>query len=119
MLLQPAAWRRLCKESSVEKKSEKKVLGGLAAAGILLGGLALSACENGTSSKKPDTSAILSAKTLGDFQSECAKLGGKFAAHDCAGMNECSGHSYLEGEPVKAHDCKGHSACKGGSCVES
>ena len=103
----------------MEKKAEKKKFAGLAIAGILLGGLALSACDDSTSSKNEPATGILAAKTLDSFQTECEKTGGKFANHDCAAMNDCSGHSYLEGQGVSAHDCKGHSSCKGGSCIES
>ncbi|MEO7423719.1 MAG: hypothetical protein ABI036_00940 [Fibrobacteria bacterium] len=103
----------------MEKKSEKKLLGSLAVAGILLGGLALSGCDDSTSSKPETAMGILSAKTLATFQTECTKVGGMFLEHDCAAMNDCKGHSYLEGEGVAAHDCKGMSSCKGGSCIES
>jgi hypothetical protein len=102
----------------IEKKSETKGLGALAAAGILMGGIALSACDK-TTSPKEEASGIAAAKTLAEFQAECAKLGGSFAAHDCSGKNDCKGHSYLEGEGVSAHDCAGHSSCQGGSCIES
>ncbi len=103
----------------MEKRTGKALFGKLAVAGILMGGLAMTGCENSTSAKTEPATGILAAKTLADFQAECVKAGGKFAAHDCAAMNECAGHSYLEGQAVAAHDCKGHSTCKGGSCIES
>lgn len=87
-------------------------------AGIMAGGFALTACDDSTSSNT-DKTGIAAAKTLADFQAECAKVGGAFKAHDCQAMNECKGHSFQEGKGVATHDCKGHSSCEGGSCIES
>jgi hypothetical protein len=106
-------------EKKIEKGMEKKLFSGLAVAGILLGGLALSGCDSSTSPKTETSTGITSAKTLADFQTECTKAAGAFKTHDCAAMNECKGHSYLEGEGVAKHECKGMSSCKGGSCIES
>jgi hypothetical protein len=105
--------------AEMEKKAEKKLFGSLAVAGILMGGLALSGCDDSMSSKKETPTGIAAAKTLAAFQNECTKAGGSFKTHDCAAMNECKGHSFLEGEGVAKHDCKGTSSCKGGSCIES
>lgn len=98
---------------------EKNALSRLAIAGLMAGGLALTACENSTSSKPDTKTGIAAAKTLADFQSECTKLGGAFKSHDCSAQNECKGHSYQEGKGVATHECKGHSACQGGSCIEA
>ncbi len=91
----------------------------IALAGIMAGGLTLTACENSTSSKVETATGIASAKTLAAFQSECEKAGGTFKSHDCSAKNECKGHSYQEGKGVAQHDCKGQTACQGGSCIES
>lgn len=98
---------------------EKRSLTRLAIAGMIAGSFALTACEDSTSSKTDAKTGIVAAKTLAEFQAECAKLGGAFKTHDCQSMNECKGHSYQEGKGIAIHDCKGHSACQGGSCVES
>ncbi len=92
----------------------------LAIAGIMAGGLTMTGCEHNTSSNtETATGGITAAKTLAEFQAECAKMGGTFMAHDCAGMNECKGHSYEEGKGVATHDCQGKSSCHGGSCQEA
>ncbi|MEO6096951.1 MAG: hypothetical protein ABIW76_15245 [Fibrobacteria bacterium] len=98
---------------------DKLSLTRLAIAGMIAGGFALTACEDSTSSKAKDNTGIAAAKTLTEFQAECAKSGGAFKAHDCQSMNECKGHSFQEGKGVALHECKGHSACQGGSCIES
>ncbi len=98
---------------------DKKILTRLALAGMMSGSLALTACEDSTSSKDETAKGIAAARTLEDFKKECADLGGTFKAHDCSAMNECKGHSYQEGKGVVQHECKGHSACMGGSCVEA
>lgn len=98
---------------------DKRSLTRLAIAGMMAGSFALTACEDGTSSKTEPKTGIAAAKTLAEFQAECAKSGGAFKAHDCQAMNECKGHSYQEGKGVAVNECKGHSACQGGSCVEA
>ena len=92
----------------------------MALSGLMLGGLSLTACDNGTSSSETSAkTGIVAAKTLAEFQTECAKItGSMFKTHDCQGMNSCNGHSYQEGKGVASHDCSGHSACAGGSCIE-
>lgn len=98
---------------------EKSSLARLALAGIMAGGMFLTACEKSSTAPATDTKAgITSAKTAAAFQAECAKVGGTFAAHDCSGLNSCKGHSFQEDKGVALHECKGHSACKGGSCIE-
>lgn len=98
---------------------DKHSLTRLALAGIMAGGLTLTACEDSASSKEGMTGGISSAKTLSAFQMECEKMGGTFKTHDCNAMNDCKGHSYQEGKGVAEHECKGHSACQGGSCIEA
>lgn len=98
---------------------DKRSLTRLAIAGMMAGSFAITACEDGTSSKTEDKGGIAAAKTLAEFQAECAKSGGTFKAHDCQAMNECKGHGYQEGKGVAVHECKGHSACQGGSCIEA
>ncbi len=99
---------------------DKRSLTRLALAGMVAGGFALSACDDGASSNNEGkATGIAAAKTLEQFQKECADAGGMFKSHDCQAMNDCKGHSFQEGKGVATHDCKGHSACKGGSCVET
>lgn len=99
---------------------DKSILTRLALAGMMAGSLALTACEDSTSSnKEQNATGIAAARTLEDFKKECAALGGTFAAHDCHGHNECKGHSFQEGKGVDSHACKGQSACQGGSCIEA
>ncbi len=99
---------------------ERKSLTRLALAGIMAGSFALTACEKDSTGPKTETkTGITAATTLSAFQAECTKAGGAFAAHGCSGLNDCKGHSYLEGKEVSAHDCKGQSTCAGGSCIES
>jgi hypothetical protein len=103
-----------------KKMMDKKAFGKLALAGIMAGGFLLAGCDDGASAKAgPTGTGIVAAKTLADFQAECAKTGGAFKAHDCSGLNECKGHSFQEGKAVASHECKGHSSCQGGSCIES
>lgn len=100
---------------------DKQSLTRLALSGMMAGGMFLTACEKSSTAPAAETpkTGITAAKTVGDFQTECTKIGGTFAAHDCSGLNSCKGHSFQEGEGVASHDCKGHSSCKGGSCIES
>jgi hypothetical protein len=98
---------------------DKHMLTRLALAGLMTGGLAMTACNKSTSPEAETATGIAGARTLAEFQKECEATGGKFTSHECNGHNECKGHSYQEGKGVDAHDCKGRSACQGGSCVEA
>jgi hypothetical protein len=106
---------------SKEYIMDKQSLTRLALSGMMAGGLFLTACEKSSTAPVAETTktGITAAKTVGDFQAECTKIGGAFSTHDCNGMNSCKGHSFQEGEGVASHDCAGHSSCKGGSCLES
>ncbi|MDQ3003060.1 MAG: hypothetical protein M3Y08_17580 [Fibrobacterota bacterium] len=97
---------------------DKRSLTRLAIAGMMVGGFALTACEDSTSSKADAKTGISAATTLAAFQAECQKNSDTFKSHDCKAMNECKGHSYQEGKGVAQHECKGQSACQGGSCIE-
>ena len=98
---------------------DKQSLTRLALSGMMAGGLFLTACEKSSTAPVDTTAGITAAKTLGDFQTECTKLGVAFTTHDCKTMNSCKGHSFKDGEGVASHDCKGQTSCKGGSCKES
>lgn len=100
----------------MEKKNN---LARLAWAGIMAGTLSLAACnEAGAPADSGKAQGIQAAKTQAAFESECAKLMGKLAAHDCKGHNECKGYSYQEGMAVGSHSCKGFANCKGVTCLE-
>lgn len=98
----------------------------LALTGIMAGGIAMTGCNTKSkqAAKEPEqdketTADIQAAKTLEEFQSECAKMGGTFNAHDCTAKNSCKGYNFEEGKGVSMHDCQGKSSCKGAGCVQS